>query len=195
MDYAMAHFSEVAYWKTTDGKSAEQVVTNIDSNILEKPLTIEVSESTANGMSGYFYDEYQLAKKGTSSRKAVFIPFFYIENDMLSFSNKVEKLKFAEKLIAEKNNTVEPDENSESGQYLYSLWTKGATLEHISWYVNKRKSFHDLASLASEAPSVDEECFKISGNSVFNIYIIDCRRNQYQKTPTFTGDIAQSEKT
>lgn len=73
MDYAMAHFSEVAYWKTTDGKSAEQVVTNIDSNILEKPLTIEVSESTANGMSGYFYDEYQLAKEGTSSRKAVFI--------------------------------------------------------------------------------------------------------------------------
>lgn len=195
MDYAMAHFSEVAYWKTTDGKSAEQVVTNIDSNILEKPLTIEVSESTANGMSGYFYDEYQLAKKGTSSRKAVFIPFFYIENDMLSFSNKVEKLKFAERLIAEKNNTVEPDENSESGQYLYSLWTKGATLEHILWYINKRKSFHDHASMASEAPSDDEECFKFSGNRVFNIYIIDCRRNQYQKTPIFTGDIAQSEKT
>ena len=52
MDYAMAHFSEVAYWKTTDGKSAEQVITNIDSNILERPLTMEISESTANGMAG-----------------------------------------------------------------------------------------------------------------------------------------------
>lgn len=34
MDYAMAHFSEVAYWKTTESKSAEKVITNIDSNIL-----------------------------------------------------------------------------------------------------------------------------------------------------------------
>lgn len=194
MDYAMAHFSEVAYWKTTDGKSAEQVVTNIDSNILEKPLTIEVSESTANGMSGYFYDEYQLAKEGTSSRKAVFIPFFFIENDMLHFKNNVEKLKFAEKLIAEKNSSVEPDDNSESGQYLYSLWEKGATLEHILWYINKRKSFHDHASMASEAPSDDEECFKFSGNRVFSIHIVECRREQYKKSPIFTGDIAQSDK-
>lgn len=194
MDYAMAHFSEVAYWKTTDGKSAEQVVTNIDSNILEKPLTIEVSESTANGMSGYFYDEYQLAKEGTSSRKAVFIPFFFIENDMLHFNNNVEKLKFAEKLIAEKNSSVEPDDNSESGQYLYSLWEKGATLEHILWYINKRKSFHDHASMASEAPSDDEECFKFSGNRVFSIHIVECRREQYKKSPIFTGDIAQSDK-
>ena len=52
-----------SYWKTTDGKSAEQVITNIDSNILERPLTMEISESTANGMAGYFYDEYQMAKE------------------------------------------------------------------------------------------------------------------------------------
>lgn len=194
MDYAMAHFSEVAYWKTTDGKSAEQVITNIDSNILEKPLTIEVSESTANGMSGYFYDEYQLAKKGTSSRRAVFIPFFFIENDMISFENKNEAREFAEWLMSNKNNGIAPNSNSESGEYLYSLWEKGATLEHIKWYIEKRKSFHDHASMASEAPSDDVECFKFSGNRVFNIYIIDSMREKYAQSPIFTGDISQSEK-
>lgn len=193
MDYAMAHFSEVAYWRTTETKSAEQVITNIDSNILEKPLTIEVSESTAFGMSGYFYDEYQLAKKGTSSRRAVFVPFYYIENDMLKFAGARERRMFAEELVANRENDVPPDENSESGQYLYSLWVKGATLEHINWYIQKRKSFHDHASMASEAPSDDVECFKFSGNRVFNIYHIDLMRNKYVKPPIFIGDIAQGK--
>lgn len=194
MDYAMAHFSEVAYWKTTESKSAEKVISNIDSNILEKPLTIEVSESTANGMSGYFYDEYQLAKKGKSSRKAIFIPFFYIENDMLQFDTPREKREFAEQLVANKHITTST-ETSESGEYIYSLWKKGATLEHIKWYIQKRSSFHDHASMASEAPSDDVECFKFSGNRVFNIYTIDTLREKYVCTPIFRGDISQSEKT
>lgn len=193
MDYAMAHFSEVAYWRTTNGKSADSVITNIDSNILEVPLTIEISESTANGMSGYFYDEYQLAKSGKSIRRAVFIPFFYIENDTIRFQSKAHRQDFARQLIAGRNNTVAPDETSESGQYLYSLWQKGATLEHINWYIRKRKSFHDHAQMASEAPSDDVECFKFSGNRVFNIYLIDTLREQHAKTPLFIGNISQPD--
>lgn len=124
MDYAMAHFSEVAYWKTTDGKSAEQVITNIDSNILERPLTMEISESTANGMTGYFYDEYQMAKKGTSSRKALFIPFFFIENDMIPFAGKKETRLFVLSLLKGKEETVAESDNQEPGCYLWSLWEK-----------------------------------------------------------------------
>lgn len=193
MDYAMAHFSEVAYWRTTETKSAEKVIANIDSNILERPLTIEVSESTAFGTSGYFYDEYQLAKKGTSSRRAVFVPFYYIENDMLKFASARERRMFAEELVANRDHEQAPDENSESGQYLYSLWKKGATLEHINWYIQKRKSFHDHASMASEAPSDDVECFKASGNRVFNIYQVDAMRDKYKKLPVFKGDIVQGK--
>ena len=195
MDYAMAHFSEVAYWKTTDGKSAEQVITNIDSNILERPLTMEISESTANGMAGYFYDEYQMAKEGTSSRKALFIPFFFIENDMIRFKDKKETRLFILDLLEGRGVTTSPNDNSEPGQYLWSLWEKGATLEHIKWYIKKRASFHDHASMASEAPSDDVECFKYSGNLVFNIYTIEVMRERYVSPPEFIGDISQSEKT
>lgn len=72
---------------------------------------------------------------------------------------------------------------------------KGATLEHIKWYIKKRASFHDHASMASEAPSDDVECFKYSGNLVFNIYTIEVMRERYVSPPEFIGDISQSEKT
>lgn len=195
MDYAMAHFSEVAYWRTTPGKSAEGVITNIDSNILEEEYTIEVSESTARGMSGYFYDAYQMAKKGKSSRKAVFIPFFFIRHDMKAFATAKERHEFAARLIGGKNDDTVPDKAHECGRYLYELWLKGATLEHINWYILKRESFHDHAQMASEAPSDDVECFKFSGNRVFSIKVVEDLREKYALPPVFKGDIASDGNT
>lgn len=190
MDYAMAHYSEVAYWRPTPTKSAEAVVTNIGGGILPNPYTIEVMESTACGQSGYFYDEYQLAKKGVSSRKAVFIPFFYIENDMRKFKSAAEKREFARWLIENKHDDVAPNETAESGMYLYSLWVKGATLEHINWYIEKRKGFHDHGSMASEAPSDDIECFVYSSKTIFSPYHIQVMRDKYKRDPIVKGNIA-----
>lgn len=190
MDYAMAHYSEVAYWRPTPMKSAEAVVTNIGGGILPIPYTIEVMESTACGQSGYFYDEYQLAKKGISSRKAVFIPFFYIENDMKNFKTASEKREFAGWLLDNRSDSVAPNETSESGQYLYSLWLKGATLEHINWYIEKRKGFHDHGSMASEAPSDDIECFVYSSKTIFSPYHIQVMRDKYKRDPIVKGNIA-----
>ena len=190
MDYAMAHYSEVAYWRPTPTKSAEAVVTNIGGGILPNPYTIEVMESTACGQSGFFYDEYQLAKKGISSRKAVFIPFFYIENDMRHFKDAAEKREFARWLIENRHVEDAPNETSESGMYLYSLWLKGATLEHINWYIEKRKGFHDHGSMASEAPSDDIECFVYSSKTIFSPYHIQTMYDKYKRDPIFTGNIA-----
>lgn len=190
MDYAMAHYSEVAYWRPTPTKSAEAVVTNIGGGILPIPLTVEVMESTACGQSGYFYDEYQLAKQGKSNRKAVFIPFFYIENDMRSFKSEEEKREFARLLLENKDVDEAADETSESGRYLYSLWMKGATLEHINWYIFKRKGFHDHGSMASEAPSDDIECFVYSSQTIFSPYHIQMMRDKYKRDPIVKGNIA-----
>lgn len=190
MDYAMAHYSEVAYWRTTPMKSAEAVVTNISGGILNIPLTMEVMESTACGQSGYFYDVYQSAKKEISNRKAVFIPFFYIENDMKKFRTKDEKREFAKWLLTNRHDDVAPNETSESGKYLYSLWVKGATLEHINWYIEKRKGFHDHGSMASEAPSDDIECFVYSSKTIFSPYHIKMMEEKYKRDPIAKGNIA-----
>lgn len=190
MDYAMAHYSEVAYWRPTPTKSAEALITNIGGGILPIPLTVEIMESTACGQSGYFYDEYQLAKKEASNRKAVFIPFFYIENDMTDFKTAEDKREFARMLLENRHDDVAPDETSESGKYLYSLWLKGATLEHINWYIYKRKGFHDHGSMASEAPSDDVECFVYSSKTIFSPYHIQMMYDKYKRDPVVKGNIA-----
>lgn len=187
-NFAMMHGSEVAYWTETAGKNAEQLITNIDSGILEIPLTLEVLESTANGMSGYFHDEYQLAKQKKSNRRSLFIPFYHILHDTIPFKNEAEQREFALNLLKNRNSTRE-DSTSESGEYIFSLWQKGAPLESINWYIQKRKSFHDHASMAQEAPSDDVECFKHSGHTVFNQYLVDKYAKEFGRDPIYTGEV------
>lgn len=193
-NFAMAHFSEVAYWVNTPGKTAEALITNIAGGMLMAPLTLEVMESTANGMSGYFYDEYQIAKDPhkKSSRESLFIPFFMILNDTKAFRDANEKLRFAKWLID--NRYDETDSvTTESGQYLWSLWLKGAPLEAVNWYIEQRARFHDHASIASEAPSDDVECFKHSGRTIFDQYLVDHYRKLFVRDPIYYGEIMQPE--
>lgn len=188
MDYAMGHFSEIAYWRNTPNKNAKDVITNIDSNILLEPYTVEIFESTANGQTGYFYDEYQLAKDGKSIRKALFVPFTWIENDMLEFKSAAEKRRFVIELLENRYEEAAPDETSEPGKFLYELWSlKGATLEHIKWYILKRKGFHDHGAMAQEVPCDDIECFVYSGNNVFSPYVVTCLRDEHKRTPIAYG--------
>lgn len=189
-DVAMAHFSEVAYWKTTPQKSAAGLIRAVTSGMAEGvELIVEVMESTANGKSGYFYDEYQEAKVGNSARKAVFIPFFYIENDMLEFKDEKERQLFAQQLIDNASSDVVACKTAEPGSYLYSLWEKGATLEHIKWYVERRKLFHSHAQMASEAPSDDIECFTFSGKLVISPELIAKTEMEQVKMPIWQGEI------
>ena len=193
-NFAMAHFSEVAYWVNTPGKTAEALITNISGGMLNAPLTLEVLESTANGMSGYFYDEYQIAidPKKKSSREALFIPFFLILNDTLPFKSTNDRLRFAKNLLDNRFDETE-SVTTESGKYLYSLWLKGASLEAIAWYIEQRARFHDHASIASEAPSDDVECFKHSGRTIFDQYLVDRYRKEFVREPVFIGDVMQPD--
>ena len=190
MDYAMGHFSELAYWRNTPTKSAKDVITNIDGNIALVPDTVEIFESTANGQTGYFYDEYMLAKRGKSIRHALFVPFTWIENDMLAFKDAAEKRRFVIKLLENRFEEAAPDETSEPGKFLYELWTlKGATLEHINWYILKRKSFHDHGSMAQEVPCDDIECFVYSGSNVFSPYVVSTLRDEHVRVPVLYGSM------
>lgn len=186
---AMMHGSEVAYWRTTPTKSAESLITNVDGGMDKVALNVQVLESTARGMSGFFYDEYQLAKKGLSSRQALFIPFFYLEKNMRPFKNAYEKRKFAQQLYDNRFDTIAPDETHESGAYLWELWIKGATLEHINWYIKDREGKHSHEAEASEAPSDDYECFAYSGGRVFSMEWVISQQNEYQSIPIWAGDI------
>ena len=163
-DYNLVHLSEVGLWKQTKGKSPEDIVRSATSGVLLQPLTMIAMESTANGAGTFFHHEYLAAKRGESQFRALFIPWYMIDTYSLPIENPRE---FADRLYANRHDTVQTG-RAESGEYLWSLWERGATLEAINWYIQERRKYSDHASMASEYPSDDIEAFAHSGERVFS---------------------------
>lgn len=187
-DYNLVHCSEVGLWKRTEGKSPEDMVRSACSGVLLKPYTMIVYESTANGTGNFFQREYDAAKAGRSQFKHIFIAWFDIEQYALPFETQEEKLNFAKELYDNRDNTNQLSSRQETGQYLWWLWQKGATLEAIHWYIEERKKCDDHAMMAAEYPSDDEEAFVHSGARVFE----KAKVERFRKTcrpPRLIGDV------
>ncbi len=167
-DIALAHFSEVGLWRQTEGKTPEDVIQAISSSILEVPMTMDVMESTAKGENNLFHHEWLDAKAGRSKRVPVFVPWYEIALYTMSFKNDEERHDFAEELYRNREKINARSVREESGVYLFSLWLRGATLEAIKWYIDKRRTYRSHDAMASEYPSDDEEAFAHSGQNVFD---------------------------
>jgi hypothetical protein len=187
-DLALAHYSEVAYWKKTDNKSPKDIIGSTSSSIMDIPWTMIVEESTANGYGDFFYQEYEDAKMLRSNYKALFIAWFQIKIYRKSFGSIEDKEEFAKNLYESKENKVEIDLRHECGAYLWKLWESGASLEAINWYITKRKSYTDHATMAAEFPTDDIEAFKLSGQMVFDQYLVDKFKSGC-KVPEFIGEV------
>ena len=184
-DIACVHYSEVGLWEDTDGKKPEDIIRSISSSLLMAPLTVEVIESTANGMGNFFYRAYQAAKKGESNRRAVFVPWFKIEK----YARTVEdKTAFAQWLLDNKDNDNPPPGCLDSGKYHWNLWTLGATFEAINWYIFKRKDYIDHQDMMAEFPSDDIEAFRNSGRNVFSLYHLD-KLKETCRQPLHVGEV------
>ena len=132
----LVHLTEVAYFKRTEGKKPEDIARSACAGASpNNPLTMIVYESSPNGSGNFFQKEYAAAKAGKSSFAAMFVPWWDIESYTLSFKSNDERDNFAIWLYQNRNNANVPDERHESGQYLWYIWTLGATLEHINWYI------------------------------------------------------------
>ncbi len=189
-DYNLVHLSEVGIWKTTEGKTPEDIVRSACSGIVMKPYTMIVMESTANGTGNYFHGEYEAASdpRIPSQFESLFIAWFDIELYWMAFESDAERAQFAERLWANRNNANVMSNREESGKYLWWLWTKGATLEGINWYVHERAGKNSHGIMASEYPSDDIEAFVHSGSMVFDRYQVEefkpaCR------PPRYIGDV------
>lgn len=188
-DYNLVHLSEVGLWKKTDGKSPEEVVQNATNGILYRPYTMIAYESTANGTGNFFHKEWIAAVKGESQFEPFFVPWYEIY-DMyhLEFESKKQKVEFAKWLYENRNNTNTMSDREEPGTYLWKLWTLGAPLEAINWYIAERKKFTDHADMAAGYPTDDIEAFKHSGAKVFAEDKVDKFRKGC-RAPKFIGDV------
>ena len=208
----MAHLSEVAYWKETEQKKPEGVLSTLSGTIGNRPDTMIVMESSGRVVGDFFYNMYQEAKDPNipSAWKALFIPFYFIELYRKEFNpdhqdifrnkmpwKKVEEdpkyktlaLEFAKWLYDNKDNPNNPEGYRESGKFFWQLWQKGASFEAINWYREKRNEFRTHSYFATEFPGDDVECFMAAGNLIFNKYSVDAMAQKMKKQPIFIGNI------
>lgn len=184
-DYNLVHCTEVGLWKKTEGKTPEQIVRSACSGVLLEPYTMIVYESTANGTGTFFHREYEAAKQGKSQFESFFVSWYEIEQ----YSMAIEDINtFASWLYENRNNDNAPSDREVSGRYLWWLWTQGASLEAIHWYVLERMKYNDQGNMASEFPSDDVEAFVHSGARVFDKYKVEELRPAC-KVPRYIGDV------
>lgn len=187
-DYNLVHLSEVGLWKATEKSSPEDIVRSATTGVLYLPDTMIVYESTPNGVGNFFHKEYLAAKKGESQYESLFVSHFEIEQYRLEFTDDTEKKEFARWLYLNRNNDEVKSEREEPGTYLWWLWSIGATLENIHWYIQERTKFTSHGDMASEYPSDDIEAFTFSGRKVFQNEDVEQFRDAC-RPPRWKGEI------
>ena len=188
MDVALAHFSEVGLWKKTEGRSPEDTVQAVTAAVLKEPLTMVVMESTAKGEHNLFHHEWLDAKKGLSDKTPVFVAWYEIDLYRKPFESEQERVKFVLDLIKHRLHERAKSTREEPGAYLWKLWTMGATLEGINWYISQRRSYRSHDVMASEFPSDDVEAFASTGQPIFDHYKVELLRDTC-RLPSAIGDI------
>lgn len=151
LDCALAHLSEVAFWKDSPRHSPADLMRSVTSGIASKPLSFIAMESTANGVGNFFHREWLRANTpGASDKIPFFVPWHEIEINRCEVSD--------------------PDALWDSmDDYERSLWTDhGCTLEAIKWYHEKRMAFSDHRSMMAEYPTTPAEAFSSTVSSVFS---------------------------
>lgn len=146
------HGSEVAFWE-----AKADVVSSAVQAVPMHANTFAFLESTANGVGGFFYDEWQFAKKGESAFK----PLFFAWHEHFEYE-----------LAAPEGGILAYDE--EELELLEIFKEKGYARESwdrkIMWRREKKKEFRsDPKKFYQEYPKDDMEAFLASGRPVFDI--------------------------
>ena len=145
-DYAMAHLSEVAFWRDTPKSSPGDFIRAICGAIALTPLSLIVLESTANGVGNYFHVEWLRSERGESDKQTVFVPWYEIE---IYRSEVADPLGLWMAMDA----------------YERGLWEQGITLERIAWYHSKRREYASHHQMMAEYPTTPQEAFTNTGSN------------------------------
>lgn len=161
-DYAMAHLSEVAFWRDTPKASPLDFIRSVQGSIMRRPLTVVVLESTANGQGNFFHTEWLRAERGESDKTPVFVPWHEID--------------FYRDPIASDREAIELYASLDA--YERGLWDMGLSLERIKWYRGKRSEYADAAAMMAEFPTTPAEAFRNTGAGVFAPEAVDELRRE-----------------
>ncbi|WP_422023358.1 hypothetical protein [Pyruvatibacter mobilis] len=136
------HASELAFWKAS---KARELWNGLYQAVPETPGTNVFVESTANGVSGLFYELWKGAVEGTNGFRAVFIPWFLQPEYRSAVPEGFERTPDEEELVIK-----------------YNLDD-----EQLQWR-RIRIAQNGLDLFRQEYPCYPEEAFLTTGRPVFN---------------------------
>lgn len=174
-DIAMAHLSEVAFWRSSTQHDPNDIIRSVSGSIALSANTLLVVESTANGVGNFFHQEWLRASAGDSDKVAIFVPWYESEIYRL-------EVKDAQSLWQSMDD------------YETWLWELGLSLSQIAWYHAKRREYSTDRAMKSEYPTTAEEAFSATDRCVFPMEAVvrlraDCCRAE------MVGDVvAESPK-
>jgi hypothetical protein len=164
----LVHASEIAFWDYP-----AEIMAGMMQTVPMKPKTMVFLESTANGIGGYFYEEYQRAKRGESTFKAFFFPWFMEAEYVMPADPDFETTDDEKKLIRETKK-----------EFDISL-----TNDQLYWRRNKRAELESAnGKFQQEYPSNDYEAFIASGRPRFDVESLKWYLEEIVTTPQ-TGQI------
>jgi hypothetical protein len=175
-NFQMTHLSEVAFFKSTEKRTAEDLIQTIRASVPNEPYTIAVLESTAKGVGSFFHSEWLKAieNKQQLGYTPVFVAWWEIEiyrKDIIDFDEFISSFT----------------------DYDWVLWNLGATLEGINWYKSfKEQEGYSDWRMMSEFPSNADEAFQSTGHRAFNrVDVLRVRKDC--KEPLLIGEIYGKE--
>ena len=145
----LLHLSEMAFWP----KSADQTMNSLMNAVPPMPGTIVIIESTANGIGGRFYEEWQRAVQGQSPFVPLFFPWYGFTDYSMKPEDDFDPTEEEKELIADYGVTDEQ-----------LAWRRWCILSNCSGNID---SFHQ------EYPTTPEEAFIATGCPVFDVKAID----------------------
>ncbi len=152
------HGSEVARWP--DGKS---LMVSLLNAMPQHANTLCVLESTAQSVGDYFWNTWRAAKEQETDFVPLFFAWFEDSTYSRPFASEAQRTRFLDGLTQEDLDY----------QKTYRL-----TDEQMHWraWAIQNLCHGDLELFQQEYPSNDEECFLVSGRSVFDLRAVAARR-------------------
>ena len=156
-----AHLSEVAFWPRS---KAQELFSGLMDSIPDRPDTEVYIESTANGVSGVFYEQWQAAVRGQTDFIPVFLPWFIEPGYSTDVPDGFERTPEEQSLV--------DAHGLNDGQLMFRRLKIG-------------QKGRDL--FMQEYPSTSEEAFLTSGRPVFDGFLL---RSMKANAPAPTAQLA-----
>jgi len=148
------HISELAFWE-----KPEETMTGLMQAVPDRPQTMIVIESTANGIGNYFHRMWTDAVEGKND----FTPIFIGWHEDPTCVKEIPK----DFIIYDYEHEIYGNEVELKKRF-------NLTDEQIYWrrYTIKNRCNNDIDKFKQEYPATPQEAFLVSGRNVFNINLI-----------------------